>query len=467
MLLDELKELQRLTAFEQAVATVRRTQAANTAVAQELAANASKAGERLALLAQAVRGAGGTPDVVGPVLGRLGALLQTQVNQVQTLQGALLGDLALEHQLRERARYARTLAVTLGEMSTLPVLDRLDAAHSETIAWLERRLGEVARTGSSALKATPLQLAVGSVRRVVGAPFDLALGGVNQLGALVGKLTRQAPAAVSQVQEAAGNVPGAAVQAADTAANTAAAAAGSAVDAAADLASSAVGTAGTAASTAVDTASDLAGTAADTVSDLAGTAADTVSDLAGGAVDTASDLAGSAVDTATEVTARTADTASDLAGTAADAASSAADTAADVTSGVADTAAGAIGSAADTAAGAASSAADTAAGAANSAADATTSAADTAAEATKSAAETAEEITHEVLDLTGGDDVSDAKPPFAGYERLSGDSIMRHVDDTEDIDELRTLLAFEQAHKARKGVLKAAQSRLSNLAASV
>ena len=456
MLLDELKELQRLTAFEQAVATVRRTQAANTAVAQELAANASKAGERLALLAQAVRGAGGTPDVVGPVLGRLGALLQTQVNQVQTLQGALLGDLALEHQLRERARYARTLAVTLGEMSTLPVLDRLDAAHSETIAWLERRLGEVARTGSSALKATPLQLAVGSVRRVVGAPFDLALGGVNQLGALVGKLTRQAPAAVSQVQEAAGNVPGAAVQAADTAANTAAAAAGSAVDAAADLASSAVGTAGTAASTAVDTASDLAGTAANTVSDLAG-----------GAVDTASDLAGSAVDTATEVTARTADTASDLAGTAADAASSAADTAADVTSGVADTAAGAIGSAADTAAGAASSAADTAAGAANSAADATTSAADTAAEATKSAAETAEEITHEVLDLTGGDDVSDAKPPFAGYERLSGDSIMRHVDDTEDIDELRTLLAFEQAHKARKGVLKAAQSRLSNLAASV
>jgi hypothetical protein len=42
--------------------------------------------------------------------------VQTQVNQVQTLQGALLGDLALEHQLRERratpARSPRASATT-------------------------------------------------------------------------------------------------------------------------------------------------------------------------------------------------------------------------------------------------------------------------------------------------------------------------------------------------------------------
>ena len=49
MLLSELKELQRLTAFEQTIATVRRAQAASTPIAQELAANAAKSGERLAL----------------------------------------------------------------------------------------------------------------------------------------------------------------------------------------------------------------------------------------------------------------------------------------------------------------------------------------------------------------------------------------------------------------------------------
>ena len=62
------------------------------------------------------------------------------------------------------------------------------------------------------------------------------------------------------------------------------------------------------------------------------------------------------------------------------------------------------------------------------------------------------------------EDVADDKPPFAGYDRLTGDSIMRHVNDTEDVEELRTLLAYEQAHKARKGVVKTAQERLDSLA---
>ena len=73
-----------------------------------------------------------------------------------------------------------------------------------------------------------------------------------------------------------------------------------------------------------------------------------------------------------------------------------------------------------------------------------------------------------MLERTGGDDLGDdVKHPFAGYEKLTGDSIIRHVADTEDVEELRTLLAFEQAHKARKGVLAAAQSRLTELSASV
>src|SRR5687768_9988645 len=122
MLLSELQDLLRLTAFEQTIANVRRSQAASTDVAEELSANAEKAGERRQLLADAVRQAGGVPDVVGAALGKAGAFVQTQVNQVQTLQGALLGDLALEHSLRERARYARTLAESLGYSQVIPVL---------------------------------------------------------------------------------------------------------------------------------------------------------------------------------------------------------------------------------------------------------------------------------------------------------------------------------------------------------
>lgn len=295
MLLNELKELQRLTAFEQAVATVRRTQAATTPVSQELGANARRAGERLALLGTAVRRVGGSPDLVSPLLGRLGALVQTQLNQVQTLQGALLGDLALEHQLRERARYARTLAVTLGETSVLPVLDRLELAHSETITWLERRLTEAARTGTSALRATPVQAAVGSVRATLGAPLALAATGVNRVAGLVTRAGRQVPAAVQET----------------------------------------------------------------------------------------------------------------------------ADRVVDVT--------------------------------------------DRAVAATEQAAAPVEPAP----DPTDVSEVSDEKPPFAGYERLTGDSIMRHVEDTEDVEELRVLLSFEEAHKARKGVLGAVRTRLTDLESRV
>ena len=54
--------------------------------------------------------------------------------------------------------------------------------------------------------------------------------------------------------------------------------------------------------------------------------------------------------------------------------------------------------------------------------------------------------------------------PFAGYASLSGDSVMRHVRDTEDVEHLREILAFEQAHKNRKGVVGALNERLTELA---
>lgn len=65
-----------------------------------------------------------------------------------------------------------------------------------------------------------------------------------------------------------------------------------------------------------------------------------------------------------------------------------------------------------------------------------------------------------VIDLTG---VDPDHAPFAAYETLSGDTVMRHVRDTDDVAELRQILAFERAHKARKGVLQALDSRLAEL----
>ncbi len=308
MLLSELQDLLRLTASEQVIANVRRLQAASTSIADELKANAGKSLERQQLLRDAIKQTGGVPDVVGATFGKAGAFLQTQVNQVQTLQGALLGDLALEHQLRERARYARTLAESLGYSQVIPVLDRLETAHTATIEWLETRLSEVGRTGTSALKATPVQAAVTVARRTLGVPFAVVSGGVNRASSLLGR--------------------------------------------------------------------------------KAGSAASTVAEGAGKAVDSAV----SQVEAVAE----------------------------DVTG-------------------------------------ATKAGVDKAQQAGEQAAD-------QVLDLTGLDE---DHQPFAAYSTLSGDSVMRHVADSDDVEHLREILAYEQAHKARKGVLQALETRLTELSTTV
>jgi len=368
MLLSELQDLLRLTAFEQTIATVRRGQAASAPIAEELKVNAEKSGERRHLLADAVRQLGGVPDVVGAALGKAGAFAQTQLNQVQTLQGALLGDLALEHSLRERTRYARTLAESLNQRQVLPVLDRLEVAHTATIEWLETRLAEVGRTGTSALKATPVQSAVSVIRRTVGAPLGVFAAGVNRASSL---LARTGTAAVR----------------------------------------SGAATAGTTASTVAETTADAVDAAAGTATDLAGRAAEATADAVG----------------------RVADTASELAVTAADTAATAAGATAEATGRDVDATAGAV-----------------------------TSAADSAAETGRSLTATAEQDT--VLDLTG---VEADKEPFAAYSTLTGDSVIRHAADNDDVDHLREVLAYERAHKSRKGVVSALESRLTELTASV
>ncbi len=384
MLVSELQNLLRLTAFEQTIATVRRSQAASRPIADELKANYAKSVERSQLLTDAVRQVGGVPDVVGAAVSKAGAFVQTQLNQVQTLQGALLGDLALEHQLRERARYARTLAESLGYAQLLPVFERLEVAHTATIEWLETRLAEVGRTGTSGLEATPIQVAVGTARKVASVPFVLLAATVNRGSTL---LRRGASTATSTAADAA---------------STAAQTAQSAASAAADTAASAAGTVGSAAATAADTATDAVETAAGAATDAVQNAGESVSAAAATAAGTATDAVEATAGAAQDVVSTTADAVSDTAGTVAD----------------------------------------------------------TAGAASEAAAPTDEQV-EEVLDLT---DVDEQHPPFAGYASLSGDSVMRHVRDNDDIEHLREILAFEQAHKARKGVLGALQDRLTELA---
>jgi bacterioferritin (cytochrome b1) len=378
MLVSELQNLLRLTAFEQTIAAVRRSQAATTSIAEELRANYAKSVERSQLLSDAVRQVGGVPDVVGSALSKAGAFVQTQVNQVQTLQGALLGDLALEHQLRERTRYARTLAESLGYSQLIPVFERLDVAHTATIEWLEARLTEVGRTGTSALRATPVQALVGATRKVALLPFGVFAATVNRGTSL---LSRGASTAAETVTSAAGTAAETAREGVQTAARTAA----------------------QAADTAVDTVSDAASTAAGAVSEGAASVAGTVAEGAQTAAQTVSETASSA--------------------------------------------ASAVESGAQTAAQATSQAAET-----------TGEAVEGAARATEQATQTEVE---QVLDLT---DVDEDKPPFAGYASLSGDSVMRHARDSEDVEHLREILAFEQAHKNRKGVIGALNERLTELA---
>ena len=378
MLVSELQNLLRLTAFEQTIATVRRSQAGSDAVAEELRENAENSVERSRLLREAVRQVGGVPDVLGATLGRVGAFATTQLNQVQTLQGALLGDLALEHQLRERTRYARTLAESLGYYHVLPVLDRLETAHTATIEWLEARLAEVGRTGTSALKATPVQVAAGAVRRVALAPYTVLSAGVNRGSSLLRRGASQAADTVSSAAGTATQAAGTAAHAVHTSATTAAS---SAADAVASAASTTGSTVAQAADTAGDTVAQAAETVASTAAQAAGTVADTAEQAAGTVADTAEQAAGTVADTAESV----------------------------------------------------AQAADEAAGQAE---------------------------LDQVLDLT---DVDEDRPPFAGYASLSGDSVMRHVRDSDDVEHLREILAFEQAHKARKGVLGALQARLAEL----
>jgi len=187
-LVKELTNLHRLTQTEIMVAETRRAQAATKDFERELRENADKGRERLQLLDDAIRDLGGIPDYVGSTLARLAAPAKALLEQAQTFEEALYGDLALEHQLHDRAVFAKVLADTADLKKVVAVLKRVELAHAATIEWLTTRLAEVAMGGPAALRPGPTQVALGAVQRAGYYPTRALTTGINRAVEAIGSL---------------------------------------------------------------------------------------------------------------------------------------------------------------------------------------------------------------------------------------------------------------------------------------
>jgi len=202
----QLRLLAQLTQTEAQIAQVRVAQASTDAVRRELKQNSQHAEERTGLLLQALRELGGVPDVVTPALGRLTALVKTGLEQAEPLDEALLQDLALEHELRDRARYLKVLAETAGLPRIAKLADRLVTAHTATVEWLTVVLAEEALGGPAALRATPLQRVTGGATRAANLPARYAAETVNRTVDTVQQNTEQARAKLANAAGKAGQV---------------------------------------------------------------------------------------------------------------------------------------------------------------------------------------------------------------------------------------------------------------------
>ena len=190
-LITQLRTLQALTNTEAQIAQTRQVQARDQAVRDELATNAANAQERAQLIGAAVRDLGGVPDVVTPALGRATALAKTVVEQGQPIAGALFGDLALEHQLLDRARYLEALADTAGNLDIQNLARRLQAAHQETLEWITSVLVEEASGKPTKVRPTPVQKAVGGLSSVINYPSRRTAEWINGTAEAVARTRSQ------------------------------------------------------------------------------------------------------------------------------------------------------------------------------------------------------------------------------------------------------------------------------------
>ncbi|OBG25802.1 ferritin-like domain-containing protein [Mycobacterium sp. 852002-51057_SCH5723018] len=179
-LLAQLRTLLDLTNTEIQIAETRVVQARTEAVRRELSQNAANGRKRADALEAAIRKLGGYPDVIGPFLGRAAAVVKALTEQAEPFDEALLGDLALEDQLLDRARYAKALAVAAKRQDIENLADRLITSHSATVDWLTTVLAEDALGGPAALRRTPLQAAAGTAVKLVNLPVAWSARGVDR-----------------------------------------------------------------------------------------------------------------------------------------------------------------------------------------------------------------------------------------------------------------------------------------------
>jgi len=179
-LIAQLRALLDLTNTEVQVAETPVTQARTEAVRRELTQNAANGRARAESIEAAIRDLGGLPDVIGPFFGRAAAAVKALTEQAQPFDEALLGDLALEHQLFDRARYVKALAVAAKRSDVEALATRLITAHSATVDWLATVLAEDALGGPAALRRTPLQAAAGTAMTLVNLPVNLSVRGLDR-----------------------------------------------------------------------------------------------------------------------------------------------------------------------------------------------------------------------------------------------------------------------------------------------
>lgn len=179
-LINQLRIVLELTQTEVQVAETRIGQARTEAVRRELSQNADKARERADAVEEAIRELGGLPDAVGPLLGRVTAMVKAMAEQAQPFDEALLGDLVLEHQLLDRARYLRALATASQHADIVALAGRLITAHTATVEWLTTVLAEDALGGPAALRRTPMQSATGTAIRLINVPATWSSRGLDR-----------------------------------------------------------------------------------------------------------------------------------------------------------------------------------------------------------------------------------------------------------------------------------------------
>ncbi|SIS20110.1 hypothetical protein [Williamsia sterculiae] len=375
----QLRALLALTNSEIQVAETRTAQARTEAVRRELVQNAANARARAEAINEALRDQGVLREVIRPAVGRLVGVGKLVAEQAQPLDEAILGDLALEHQLLDRSRYLKALAVAEEHTGVVDLADRLITAHAATVEWLTTVLAEEALGGPVALRRSPTQWGAGVAVRAATLPAWIAARGVDQLVDTVRRVPSTVAAVRGRAQEVGTGV----------------------VDSTRTQAENAVDTIAATVDSAVETGKERVAA----VTDAVGSTVDTAVETGKERVAAVTDAVGSTVDDAVATLENSVTAGREAALDAAE--STARDS-------------GATG----------------------------------LAEAVRSLRESTGTVTAEQL-------------PIGDYDSLNVGEVVAAIRDIEDARDIRVVVAYEEAHKDRQGVISAAQTRLAAIAQEV